>query len=128
VSNPLVDEVANPANAGHGHSTTLPSSNVTTTRGALPDSRPAQIKMNSVTVPYDAVGNGQAVADREWRSWLDGVLVSEVRACAGAGIRKWHSGPLAQLVLRRQAADETHQALPHEPPVVARCYIGPRVA
>ena len=33
------------------------------------------IKMNSITGPYDALGNGVAVADGEFKVWVDGVQV-----------------------------------------------------
>jgi hypothetical protein len=88
-----------------------------------------QIKMNSVTGPYDAVGNGQAVADGELRSWLDGVLVSEVK-----GLR-WRRHPemgiqgpwLNWYYGGKQPTERTmHYRMNHL--VVARRYIGPRAA
>jgi hypothetical protein len=88
-----------------------------------------QIKMNSVTGPYDAVGNGQAVADGELRSWLDGVLVSEVKGLRwrrhpDMGIQgpwiNWYYGG-------KQPTERTmHYRMNHL--AVARRYIGPRVA
>jgi hypothetical protein len=88
-----------------------------------------QIKMNSVTGPFDAVGNGQAVADGEMRSWLDGVLVSEVK-----GLR-WRRHPemgiqgpwLNWYYGGKQPTERTmHYRMNHL--VVARRYIGPRAA
>jgi hypothetical protein len=88
-----------------------------------------QIKMNSVTGPYDPAGNGQAVADGELRSWLDGVLISEVKGLRWRrhpemGIQgpwiNWYYGG-------KQPTERTmHFRMNHL--AVARRYIGPRVA
>jgi hypothetical protein len=36
-----------------------------------------QLRVNSVVGPFDALGNGQAVADGVMRTWIDGVFVGE---------------------------------------------------
>ena len=46
-----------------------------------------QIKVNSIVGPFDAMGNGQAVADGVLRTWFDGVLVSEQTDL------RWHRHP-----------------------------------
>ena len=46
-----------------------------------------QIKINSITGPFDANGNGQAVPDGVLRTWLDGVFIGERTAM------RWHRHP-----------------------------------
>jgi hypothetical protein len=46
-----------------------------------------QIKVNSIVGPYDALGNGQAVADGVLRTWFDGVLIAERTDL------RWHRHP-----------------------------------
>ena len=46
-----------------------------------------QIKVNSIVGPYDALGNGQAVADGVLRTWFDGVLIGERTNL------RWHRHP-----------------------------------
>jgi len=86
-----------------------------------------QIKINSVVGPFDALGNGQAVADGMLRSWLDGVPVSEIR-----GLR-WRrhpemgvQGPWVNWFYGGTEPTERtmHYRMNHL--VVARRYIGPR--
>lgn len=87
-----------------------------------------QVKMNSITGPFDAQGNGTAIADGILRTWLDGVLVSEVttlrwRRHPQMGVQgpwiNWYYGG-------KQASEMTmHYRMNHL--VVARRYIGPRV-
>ncbi|MDZ5456132.1 hypothetical protein [Azohydromonas lata] len=87
-----------------------------------------RIKINSVTGPYDELGNGESVPDGELDTWLDGVLVSERR-----GLR-WRCHP--EMALRgpwinwyfggRALPDMTmHYRMNHF--VLATEYIGPRV-
>ncbi len=88
-----------------------------------------QIRINSIKGPYDSLGNGVAVADGLLRTWVDGVLVSEVtglrwRRHADMGVGgvwiNWYYGG-------KQATERTmHYRMNHL--VVARRYIGPRVA
>jgi hypothetical protein len=86
-----------------------------------------EVRMNSVVGPFDSVGNGEAVADGVLRSWLDGVLVSEVtnlrwRRHPDMGIQgpwiNWFYGG------KQPSEVEMHYRMNHF--VVAREYIGPR--
>lgn len=86
-----------------------------------------QIRMNSIVGPFDGLGNGEAVADGVLRTWLDGVLVSEVtdirwRRHPEMGVQgpwiNWYYGG-------KQASEiDMHFRMNHV--VVARRYIGPR--
>lgn len=88
-----------------------------------------QVRINSITGPFDGLGNGQAVPDGLLRTWVDGVLVSDVtglrwRRHAEMGIEgpwiNWFYGG-------KQATERTmHYRMNHL--VVARRYIGPRRA
>lgn len=85
------------------------------------------IRLNSISGPYDSLGNGQANADGVLRTWVDGVLVSEVntlrwRRHPEMGVQgpwvNWFYGG-------KQATERTmHYRMNHL--VVARTYIGPR--
>lgn len=88
-----------------------------------------QLKLNSVVGPFDANGNGQAVADGVLRTWVDGVLVGE-----RTGMR-WRRHPeisiegpwLNWFFGGKQAADrEMHYEM--KDLVVAKRYVGPRTA
>jgi hypothetical protein len=87
-----------------------------------------QVKMNSIVGPFDAQGNGEAVADGVLRTWVDGVLVSEHtrlrwRKHPQMGIQgpwiNWFYGG------KHPSEVEMHYRMNHL--VVARRYIGPRV-
>ena len=84
-----------------------------------------QIKANSIVGPYDALGNGQAVADGELTTWLDGVLVGKrtglrwfrhpEMGIEGPWINWYYGGKLAsEVAMHYQNADM----------VLARRYIG----
>jgi len=86
-----------------------------------------QVRMNSITGPFDNQGNGQAVADGLLRTWVDGVLVSEFTSLRwrrhpqmginGPWINWFYGG--------KQASEMTmHYRMNHL--VLAREYIGPR--
>jgi hypothetical protein len=86
-----------------------------------------QVSINSITGPFDALGNGEAVPDGLLRTWVDGVLVSEV-----GGLR-WRRHPemgiqgpwINWFYGGKQATERTmHYRMNHL--VVARRYIGPR--
>jgi hypothetical protein len=86
------------------------------------------IRINSIEGPYDDLGNGTAVADGVLRTWVDGILVSELnslrwRRHPEMGVQgpwvNWYYGG-------KQATERTmHYRMNHL--VVARQYIGPRV-
>lgn len=86
-----------------------------------------QIKMNSITGPFDAAGNGVALNDGEYRVWVDGVPAYERtnfrwRRHPEMGIQgfwlNWYHGGTA-------AAPRTmHFRM--DAVVIARAYIGPR--
>jgi hypothetical protein len=87
-----------------------------------------QLRLNSITGPFDDVGNGEAVADGLLRTWVDGVLVGE-----RTGMR-WRRHPEISIegpwinwfFGGKQAANrEMHYRMRDF--VVARRYIGPRV-
>jgi hypothetical protein len=87
-----------------------------------------QIRINSVQGPYDALGNGTAVADGVLRTWLDGVLCSEHknlrwRRHPEMGIQ----GPWITWAYGGRQTTEVpmHYRMNHF--AVARKYIGPRV-
>jgi hypothetical protein len=86
-----------------------------------------QIKMNSIVGPLDAQGNGEAVADGVMRTWVDGVLASEItnlrwRRHPQMGIQgpwiNWFYGG------KQPSEVEMHYRMNHF--AVARQYIGPR--
>lgn len=88
-----------------------------------------QIRINSVIGPFDQQGNGEAVPDGILRTWLDGVLVSEVtnlrwRRNLEMGVQ----GPWINWFYGGKQASEVsmHYRMNHF--VLARKYIGPRVA
>lgn len=85
------------------------------------------IQMNSVQGPYDAEGNGAAVADGIYRAWVDGVLSYERKdfrwtrhprfGLEGFWFNWYHGGtqpPITEMHYRMDSV------------VVAREYIGPR--
>lgn len=85
------------------------------------------IKMNSIVGPYDAVGNGQAVHDGEYRVWVDGVLAYERtnfrwRRHPEMGVQGfwlvWYHGG------RNRSPVDMHYRM--NSVVIARDYIGPR--
>ncbi len=86
-----------------------------------------QVRMNSITGPFDELGNGQAAPDGELRTWVDGVLVSEIttlrwRRHPEMGVQgpwiNWFYGG-------KQPTERTmHYRMNHL--VLARRYIGPR--
>jgi hypothetical protein len=87
-----------------------------------------RIKINTVTGPYDELGNGVSVPDGELDTWLDGVLVSQRRGLRWRchpemGIRgpwiNWYFGgsPLPDMTM--------HYRMNHF--VLGTEYIGPRV-
>jgi hypothetical protein len=88
-----------------------------------------RLKINSVEGPFDSLGNGVAVPDGEFITWVDGVLVSEVKGLRWRRHREmgiegpwinWYYGG-------KQATERTmHYRMNHL--VVARQYIGPRMA
>jgi hypothetical protein len=84
-----------------------------------------QIRVNSIVGPFDALGNGQAVADGVLRTWIDGVFVGERAAM------RWHRHPdmgiegpwINWFFGGKQAADqEMHYQMADF--VLAREYIG----
>jgi len=84
-----------------------------------------QIRVNSIVGPFDALGNGQAVADGVLRTWIDGVFVGERTAM------RWHRHPdmgiegpwINWFFGGKQAADqEMHYQMADF--VLAREYIG----
>jgi hypothetical protein len=85
------------------------------------------IKMNSIVGPFDAVGNGTAVNDGEYRVWVDGVQAYERtnfrwRRHPDMGIQGfwldwWHGGT-------SPAPRDMHFRM--DAVVIARDYIGPR--
>lgn len=87
-----------------------------------------QIRINSITGPFDQYGNGEALPDGVLRTWVDGILVSEIttlrwRRHPQMGVQgpwiNWYYGG-------KQASEVTmHYRMNHL--VVARRYIGPRV-
>jgi hypothetical protein len=88
-----------------------------------------QLKINSIVGPFDALGNGHAVADGTIRTWLDGVLCNEVtnmrwRRHPEMGVL----GPWVNWFYGGKHPSETpmHYRMNHI--VLARKYIGPRVA
>lgn len=85
-----------------------------------------RIKLNSITGPFDELGNGEAVADGELTTWLNGERISELK-----GLR-WRrhpemgvQGPWVNWYYGGKQATETemHYRINHF--VVAREYIGP---
>ena len=87
-----------------------------------------QIRMNSIVGPFDGLGNGSAVADGLIRTWLDGVLCSEVsnlrwRRHPEMGVQ----GPWVNWFYGGKQPTETpmHYRMNHF--VLSRKYIGPRV-
>ncbi|MEI6804719.1 MAG: hypothetical protein WCK83_16285 [Burkholderiales bacterium] len=85
------------------------------------------IKMNSIAGPFDAIGNGIAVSDGQYRAWLDGVQVFERtnlrwRRHAEMGVQgfwlNWYHGGT------QPAPRDMHFRM--DSVVVARAYIGPR--
>lgn len=87
-----------------------------------------QVKMNSVVGPFDAEGNGHAVRDGVLRTWVDGVMCSEItnlrwRRHPQMGIQgpwiNWFYGG------KQPSEMKMHYRMNHF--VVARRYIGPRV-
>ena len=88
-----------------------------------------QIKMNSIAGPYDPLGNGVAVPDGVIRTWLDGVLCSEVtnmrwRRHRDMGVQ----GPWVNWFYGGKLPTEVpmHYRMNHL--AVSREYIGPRIA
>jgi hypothetical protein len=86
-----------------------------------------QIKMNSIVGPFDSLGNGQAVRDGVMRTWIDGILTSQItnlrwRRHPEMGIQgpwiNWYYGG------KQPSEMEMHYRMNHF--VVARKYIGPR--
>ena len=85
------------------------------------------LKMNSITGPYDATGNGEAVRDGVHRAWVDGVLVYErsnfrwrrhpEMGLQGFWLNWYHGG-------RRESP--TKMDFRMNSVVIARDYIGPR--
>jgi hypothetical protein len=88
-----------------------------------------QIKMNSLTGAADSLGNREGVADGVLRTWVDGVLASELtnlrwRRHPQMGVQ----GPLVQWYYggKQPSEVEMHFRMNHF--ACARRYIGPRVA
>lgn len=88
-----------------------------------------QIRMNSIVGPFDALGNGQAVADGVLRTWIDGVMVDEHTAL------RWRrhpemgiQGPLINWFYGGKQPSEVNMHYRMNHFAVARRYIGPRVA
>jgi hypothetical protein len=85
------------------------------------------VKMNSISGPYDSIGNGTANADGEHRAWVDGVLCYERTnfrwrrhpelSLQGFWLNWYHGG-------REAAPAEMHFRM--NSVVIARDYIGPR--
>lgn len=85
------------------------------------------IKMNSITGPFDATGNGAAVADGQYTVWMDGVLAykrSNFRwrrhpemGIQGFWLNWYHGGTAAAPRTMHFRMDAV---------VIARAYIGPR--
>lgn len=86
-----------------------------------------QVKQNSVTGPYDAVGNGSAQADGEYRVWINGHLAYENArfrwrrhaefGVQGLWVDVYHGGTLV-------APSSMHYRIDRVS--LARRYIGPR--
>jgi hypothetical protein len=88
-----------------------------------------QIQINSIVGPFDAQGNGIAIADGVLRTWLDGVLCSEHtnlrwRRHPDMGVQgpwvNWFYGG------KRPTEVPMHYRMNHF--VLARQYIGPRIS
>ena len=86
-----------------------------------------RIRMNSITGPYDATGNGVAVHDGQYTVWMDGVLAFERSNLAWRrhpemGIQgfwlDWYHGGM------RPPTHDMHFRM--DALVIARSYIGPR--
>lgn len=88
-----------------------------------------RIKMNSIAAPFDALGNGIAVADGELDTWLDGVLVSQVRGLRWRRHREMGiEGPWLNWYFGGSSVPDMRMHYRMNHLVVARQYIGPRVA
>lgn len=85
------------------------------------------IKMNSITGPFDATGNGVAINDGEYRVWVDGVQAYErtnfrwrrhpEMGIQGFWLNWYHGGTAAAPRTMHFRMDSV---------VIARSYIGPR--
>lgn len=84
-----------------------------------------QIRVNSIVGPFDALGNGQAVADGLLRTWIDGVPVGELKAL------RWHrhpsmgiEGPWINWYFGGKQASEVEMHYQNADVVLATEYIG----
>ncbi|MES2959821.1 MAG: hypothetical protein V4792_16650 [Pseudomonadota bacterium] len=87
-----------------------------------------RLKLNSITGPFDADGNGTAMPDGELETWLDGVQASletklRFKRHHELGIR----GPWINWYYGGKAPSEVEMHYRQTGLVVARKYIGPRV-